>query len=145
MLKKLNLTLAVMLIFGLFAINSYAQTNDTKTKKTPEQKAEKMAKKMQEKLSLSDAQYKSVYDLALSTINQRASLKANGTDKESRRAEMKSLMEKQESQLKGILSSDQWTKWEGLKAEMKEKHKNKHKDGKGKNKDKKMKKEKPLK
>jgi hypothetical protein len=66
MLKKLNLTLAVMLIFGLFAVNSYAQNSDrTKTKKTPEQKAEKMAKKMQEKLSLSDDQYKSVYDLAI--------------------------------------------------------------------------------
>ncbi len=142
MLKKLNLTLAVMLIFGLFAVNSYAQNSDqTKTKKTPEQKAEKMAKKMQEKLSLSDAQYKSVYDLALNTINQRASLKANGTDKETRRAEMKSLMEKQESQLKTILSSDQWTKWESLKSEMKKKHK----DGKGKNKDKSKKKEKPLK
>jgi len=133
-----------MLIFGLFAVNSYAQNSDqTKTKKTPEQKAEKMAKKMQEKLSLSDAQYKSVYDLALNTINQRASLKANGSDKESRRAEMKSLMEKQESQLKSILSSDQWTKWESLKQEMKNKHKNK--DGKGKKKDKTMKKEKPLK
>lgn len=142
MLKKLNLTLAVMLIFGLFAVNSYAQNSDqTKTKKTPEQKAEKMAKKMQEKLSLSDAQYKSVYDLALNTINQRASLKANGTDKETRKAEMKSLMEKQESQLKTILSSDQWTKWESLKSEMKKKHK----DGKGKNKDKSKKKEKPLK
>lgn len=144
MLKKLNLTLAVMLIFGLFAVNSYAQNSDqTKTKKTPEQKAEKMAKKMQEKLSLSDAQYKSVYDLALNTINQRASLKANGSDKETRRAEMKSLMEKQESQLKTILSSDQWTKWESLKSEMKNKHKNK--DGKGKNKDKSRKKDKPLK
>lgn len=144
MLKKLNLTLAVMLIFGLFAVNSYAQNSDqTKTKKTPEQKAEKMAKKMQEKLSLSDAQYKSVYDLALNTINQRASLKANGSDKETRRAEMKSLMEKQESQLKTILSSDQWTKWESLKTEMKNKHKNK--DGKGKNKDKSRKKDKPLK
>ena len=142
MLKKLNLTLAVMLIFGLFAVNSYAQNSDkTKTKKTPEQKAEKMAKKMQEKLSLSDAQYKSVYDLAISTINQRASLKANGSDKETRRAEMKSLMEKQESQLKTILSSDQWTKWESLKTEMKKKHK----DGKGKNHDKSKKKEKPLK
>lgn len=142
MLKKLNLTLAVMLIFGLFAVNSYAQNSDqTKTKKTPEQKAEKLAKKMQEKLSLSDAQYKSVYDLALNTINQRASLKANGSDKETRRAEMKSLMEKQESQLKTILSSDQWTKWESLKTEMK----NKHKDGKGKNKDKSRKKDKPLK
>ncbi|MBN8569769.1 MAG: hypothetical protein J0M18_09060 [Ignavibacteria bacterium] len=144
MLKKLNLTLAVMLIFGLFAVNSYAQNSDQpKTKKTPEQKAEKMAKKMQEKLSLSDAQYKSVYDLALNTINQRASLKANGSDKETRRAEMKSLMEKQESQLKTILSSDQWTKWESLKSEMKNKHKNK--DGKGKNKDKSRKKDKPLK
>lgn len=144
MLKKLNLTFAVMLIFGLFAVNSYAQNSDqTKTKKTPEQKAEKLAKKMQEKLSLSDAQYKSVYDLALNTINQRASLKANGSDKETRRAEMKSLMEKQESQLKTILSSDQWTKWESLKTEMKNKHKNK--DGKGKNKDKSRKKDKPLK
>jgi hypothetical protein len=130
MLKKLNLTLVVMLIFGLFAVNSYAQTSDkTKTKKTPEQKAEKLAKKMQEKLSLSDEQYKSVYDLALSTINQRASLKANGTDKASRKAEMKSLLERQESQLRGILSADQWTKWESLKTEMKNKFKNK--DGKG--------------
>ena len=137
MLKKLNLSLVVMLIFGLFAVNSYAQNSDqTKTKKTPEQKAEKMAKKMQEKLSLSDEQYRSVYDLALSTINQRASLKSNGADKETRKSEMKSLMEKQEAQLKTILSSDQWTKWEGLKKERKEKHKDgKHKKDKSKKKD----------
>lgn len=137
MLKKLNLTLVVMLIFGLFAVNSYAQTSDTKTKKTPEQKAEKVAKKMQEKLSLSDAQYKSVYDLALSTINQRASFKS--LDKDAKRTEMKKLMETQESQLKGILSSDQWTKWEGLKKEWKDKHM------KGKNGKKSKKNEKPLK
>jgi len=129
----------MLLILGLFAVNSYAQT-DGKTKKTPEQKAEKIAKKMQEKLSLSDAQYKSVYELALSTVNQRASLKS--MDKEARRTEMKKLMETQESQLKGILSSDQWTKWESMKTEFK----NKHKDKKGKNKtDKSKKKEKPLK
>ncbi|MBS1494713.1 MAG: hypothetical protein JST55_14455 [Bacteroidetes bacterium] len=142
MLKKLNLTLVVMLIFGLFAMNSYAQTSDqTKTKKTPEQKAEKMAKKLQEKLSLSDAQYKSVYDLALTHINQRASLKS--LDKESRKTEMKKMREDHESQLKSILSADQWTKWEGLKKEMKEKHKDHKKDGKGKNKMKS--KEKPVK
>lgn len=127
----------MLLILGLFAVNSYAQTND-KVKKTPEQKAEKIAKKMQERLSLSDAQYKSVYELALSTVNQRASLKS--MDKEARRTEMKKLMETQETQLKGILSSDQWTKWESLKSE----HKNKHKDKKGKH-DKSKKKEKPLK
>ena len=127
----------MLLILGLFAVNSYAQTND-KVKKTPEQKAEKIAKKMQEKLSLSDAQYKSVYELTLSTVNQRASLKS--MDKEARRTEMKKLMETQETQLRGILSSDQWTKWESLKSE----HKNKHKDKKGKH-DKSKKKEKPLK
>jgi protein CpxP len=141
MLKKLNLSLVVMLIFGLFAVNSYAQTSDrTKTKKTPEQKAEKMAKKMQEKLSLSDDQYRQVYDLALSTVNQRASLKSNGSDKETRKAEMKSLLEKQQLQLKTILSSDQWTKWETLKSEMKNKHKDgKHKKDKSKKKDKQLK------
>jgi hypothetical protein len=139
MLKKINLSLVMLLILGLFAVNSYAQT-DGKTQKTPEQKAEKIAKKMQEKLSLSDAQYKSVYELTLSTLNQRASLKS--MDKEARRTEMKKLMESKESQLKGILSSDQWTKWESLKTEFK----NKHKDKKGKNKtDKSKKKEKPLK
>lgn len=137
MLKKINLSLVVLLILGLFAVNSYAQTND-KVQKTPEQKAEKIAKKMQERLSLSDAQYKSVYELALSTVNQRASLK--NMDKEARRTEMKKLMETQETQLRGILSSDQWTKWESLKSE----YKNKHKDKKGKH-DKSKKKEKPLK
>ncbi len=140
MLKKINLTLVVMLIFGLFAVNSYAQSSDTKTKKTPEQKAEKLAKKMQEKLNLSDAQYKSVYDLALSTINQRASLKS--MEKSARKVEMKKLLETQEGQLKSILNSDQLSKWETLKAEMKEKHKNKKKDGKGKNK---TRKDKPVK
>lgn len=137
MLKKINLSLVVLLILGLFAVNSYAQTND-KVQKTPEQKAEKIAKKMQERLSLSDAQYKSVYELALSTVNQRASLKS--MDKEARRTEMKKLLETQETQLRGILSSDQWTKWESLKSE----YKNKHKDKKGKH-DKSKKKEKPLK
>lgn len=139
MLKKINLSLVVLLILGLFAVNSYAQT-DGKTKKTPEQRAEKIAKRMQEKLSLSDAQYKSVYDLTLSTINQRASLK--NMDKEARKTEMKKLRENQATQLKGILSSDQWTKWEGMKNEFK----NKHKDKKGKgNHDKSKKKDKPLK
>jgi len=126
-----------MLIFGLFVFNSYAQTKDqTKTKKTPEQKAEKMAKKMQEKLSLSDAQYKQVYDLALSTVNERASLKS--LDKDARKTEMKKMLESRESQLKGILSADQWTKWESLKQEMKEKHKDKKGSKNGKNKQKKQ-------
>ncbi len=131
MIKKLNLTLVVMLMFGLFAVNSYAQTSDqTKTKKTPEQRAEKMAKKMQDKLGLTDSQYKSVYDLALTNANQRATMQS--MDKETRKAEMKKMHDSNMSQMKSILSSDQMAKWQTIKKEHREKHKGKDVYGKHK-------------
>lgn len=141
-MRKLNLTLALMLIFGLFAVNSYAQNSDKNTRKTPEEKAEKMAKRMQEKLALTDAQYKSVYQMALSSINERQSW---GTlDKDALKEKMKKQRENNRSQLQSILTPDQWTKWEGMRKEMKGKHKDKE-GKKHKSKDKIKKKEKPVK
>jgi len=128
MLKKINLSLAVIILLSVFSLQAFSQSTDkpVKQKKTPEQKAERYAKKMQEKLALTNDQYNSVYNVFLDGMKQRESLK--GMDKEARRTEMKKIMDNGKAQMKTILSADQFSKLETWHKEKMEKRK----DGKGK-------------
>lgn len=104
-------------------------------KKTPEERAQKRAERLQKDLSLSDDQYKQVYDLFLSQGQQMKALKESSEqDKTARKEKMKSIWQSTDASISGILSSEQNTKYEQFKKERKEKHMQKKKNKKGKNK-----------
>ncbi len=133
------LGMLIMLIAVMFsAANSYSQDNGEKRqKKTPEERAQKRADKMKEKLSLTDDQHKQVYDIFLSQTNEMRSLHESGKndqDKTARKEKMKSLRDSYNSQINSVLTSSQQQLWETHKKEMKEKHKGKKHHGKKHNK-----------
>jgi len=126
------ITFAILILnIALFSGIAFSQQNE-KVKKTPEEFAQKRAERMKESLSLTEVQYKQVYEMFLSKAQERKSNKEKykDLDKTARKELKKQNREKFQSQLNEILNTDQIAKLN----EMKSKHKGKK--NKGKNKDK---------
>lgn len=112
----------VMIIFANFAISQ------SDTKKTPEEIAEKKANKMRTSLSLTDDQYKQVYNLILSNVQEKFNNKEKfrDLDKETKRRMKSENRENFNKQMSSILTPEQLTKYNDIKG--KHKHKGKNKD-----------------
>ena len=126
MKKKKSLAIGLLLILIAFtSANVFSQQNE-KAKKTPEERATKMTDRMKKNLSLSDEQYKQVYNLFLSKAQEMKSNKEKfiGMDKEARKQMKMTNREEFKKQLSGILNPDQMKKFED--------NMKKHKDGKNK-------------
>lgn len=126
MIKKKSLALGLLLIiFAFTSANVFSQQNE-KVKKTPEERATKMSERMKKNLSLSDEQYKQVYNLFLSKAQEHKNNKEKfmGMDKEARKQMKMNSREEFKKQLSGILNPDQMKKFE--------ENKKKHKEGKNK-------------
>lgn len=125
----------IIFITLVYSGTSYSQGYD-KSGKTPEEKATKMADRMKQNLSLSDDQYKQIYNLALEKAKTHASNKEKNRtlDKETRKSMKMQHKAEYRKQLEGILNQDQITKMKSLK----NKHygnKTGHKGKKNKNRD----------
>lgn len=124
MFKLKLFSLVFLLAVLISAGNIFAQVND-KPKKTIEERAKFRADKMKDKLNLTDDQYQSVYNMMLTNMQDRKSLKEQyGTDKEGFKKAMKEKRKNNREQLKNILNDDQ-------KAKMKQMRKQ-HRQEKGK-------------
>lgn len=123
--KKIIIT-ACLFFFALLISNDQAfSQQDVSGKKSPEQLAAKISDRMKNNLSLSDVQYKQVYELFLTKIQNRQTNKEKlkGVSKEEREQIKKQNKEEFKKQLSGILSSEQMQKLEVMKSEHKQKHK----------------------
>lgn len=129
-IKKFFALALVVTAFVLSANTVFSQD----FKKSPEERAQKRAEKLQKELSLTDDQYKQVYDAFLSQSQQMKALKESTSDqdKTARREKMKSLWQSTDATVSGLLNSDQKTKYDQLKKERKEKHMQKKKNKKNK-------------
>lgn len=107
-------------------------------KKTPEERAQKRADKMKQHLSLSDEQYKNVYDAILSHAQQIDALKSQDLEKSKKREQLKSIRETTDESIKGFLNKDQLAKYDKFKEKRKEKHMQKKKMKKNKKQNKKQ-------
>jgi len=136
-IAKFNL-LSLMLLLAalLFSVgNTYSQQDNSekKQRKTPEERAQKRADKMKEKLSLTDDQHKQVYDIVLSQANEMKSVwesSKNDQDKTARKEKIKAIRESGKTQINSVLNANQQQLWETHKKEKKEKHKGKKHKGK---------------
>jgi Spy/CpxP family protein refolding chaperone len=92
----------------------------------PEQKAERMSKVLQQKLTLSEDQYTKVNAILLKRATQMDSLKANHskTDRKANRESRKAIMTQTDADLKTVLTTDQQKTYTELKAQLKERMKN---------------------
>jgi len=124
MINKKNSIFAVLLIAILFSFSTSFSQQEKKVNKTPEEKAAKITGKMKEKLSLSDDQYKEMYNLMLQKLQTRSENKEKykSMDKETRQKMKSENREAMNKQIEGILNQDQLSKYREMKS--------KHKDGK---------------
>ncbi|MBC7523889.1 MAG: hypothetical protein H7239_05570 [Flavobacterium sp.] len=127
-----NLFLAVIISLG---ITSYAQENQERQKKSPEERTEKQVESLIKELALNQKQVVQVKQLLFDQEKKReelkAKFKATRTDgvkpTPEQRAEMKKIMQDNQNafktSMKNILTADQYTKWEQKLEEKKDKMK----------------------
>ena len=133
MLNKNLVKMILAVIITLMGINALAQ-NDTKPKRTPEEIAQKMTDKMNEKLGLNSEQYQSVYSLFLENAQWRQqNMQSFNGDKEAMKQAFKERMQQNKTKLQSILTTEQFNKLKEIRKENKGKHKGWGK-GKGKHK-----------
>ena len=113
------------IVAAVFAVSSFAQ-DAPKTIKTPEEAANKRADKLKTELGLSDDQRAKVYAAILDRVTKVRAIKAKyPSDKKAARKEIKPINDAFDTTIKSILTAEQVTKWEALKAKGKEKRKGK--------------------
>lgn len=108
-MRKLIMILALCL--GMYGI-SQAQDGGGRMNMTPEERATKQAQRMTQALQLTADQKQQVYDLALQTAKQMEAARSSGD-----RSAMKAMRDQNDAKMKSILTADQYTKFEQIKAE----------------------------
>jgi len=87
---------------------------------TPDQKADKITARLKTELSLTDAQVPQVKQATLTRINQAADAKTKaGADKQALGQQRKQIFQSWETQMKGILTPDQYNTYLAKKEEKK--------------------------
>jgi hypothetical protein len=116
------------MIFSFTSANVFSQQNE-KAKRTPEERATKMADRMKQNLTLSDDQYKQVYNLFLSKAQEMKGNKEKfkSMDKEARKQMKLSNREAFQKELTGILNPDQMKKFQDNMDKYKKNKNKKHK------------------
>lgn len=134
----------ITLIFAALAISAsalFAQKNNEKSKKSPEEKAQKVATRWKEYLGLTDEQKQKFYDLKLAQINKMKALRDSSKGKDKAAIEPSFNAAKLEfvTNVRGIFTPEQFDKWMLKRSKMKEKGKEnrENRGGGNRNKDKK--------
>ena len=125
----------VLMAFIVVGITTFAQEKkeERKEKFTSEQRVDFQVKKITKELNLNDNQVNQVKALIAKEVEKREAKKAemkskraeqtkpSKEEKEARRNEMKANQEAMKAEMKKILTSEQYTKWELKQEERKEK------------------------
>jgi protein CpxP len=115
-MKKIILTVAIALT--AFTA-SYAQKGD-RNQLTPEQKAERVATNLKEKLSLSDDQKSKVYQLEVDRMKKSAEWRRDSQEAmKSKMESRKAFMKENDEKLEKILTADQKKLYESMRQERK--------------------------
>jgi periplasmic protein CpxP/Spy len=88
---------------------------------SPEERAERQTKMMTEQLSLTADQTAKVKPIILARINEQSTLREKmqgGGDREAMMGEFRKLNEKYNTQLKAVLTAEQYTKYEANQGQM---------------------------
>ena len=123
--------LAALLVVGITAFaQEKERKRDGREKLTPEQKIDFQVKKLTKDLSLNEKQVKEVSVLVAKEVEKREAKRTEMKElKAKKRAEMKAQMETEQaavsSEMKKILTAEQFAKWEKIREERKEKVKEK--------------------
>jgi protein CpxP len=103
--------LSLFMLSFVFTISAQ-NNNQTKTKKTPAEKAAFFADRTKADLGLDDTQKQKVYDAKLDQLTQREAIKTKyNNDNKAGEADFRANNEKFKTTMKSILTPDQYTKW----------------------------------
>ncbi|MDB5272512.1 MAG: hypothetical protein JWO58_879 [Chitinophagaceae bacterium] len=101
-----------LLLLCIGMTNAYAQTNQSKSPMTAEQKADEAVTKLKTELALTDDQVTKVKAITVEKINKvTAAHKKNGADKSRLNSANKQIYDEWEAKLKGILTEEQYSKY----------------------------------
>ena len=104
---------------------SYAQNQSQRTPKTPEQRAISISNYLTKVLVLSDDQKTKVYNLALDgATKMKDAREKNAEDRQAMRNAMKPIRDEFDTQMKNVLTPDQYASWQKLKEERKQERQN---------------------
>jgi periplasmic protein CpxP/Spy len=87
---------------------------------TPEQRATKQVQRLTKALTLTNDQAAQIQPMLLE-LNQKRDAMRNASDKRAALKEMRDLMAAQDEKMKTILNADQYTKYQDIKDDVKEK------------------------
>lgn len=119
-MKKL-MFLALGLIFCLSGAMAQQANRKQNVVKSPEARAENFTRRMTKELSLDNAQQERVKVLNLDRFKKIQEIRNSGASQEEIRTKVKEVNDTFAETMKGILSAEQFTKFQTLKEDMKEK------------------------
>jgi protein CpxP len=132
-----KLVVALLFIVGITAMAQEKEmkrpNGDKFASLTPEQKVEFQVKKMSKDLNLNEKQIKEMKALVTKEVEKREAIKAEMRALQAKqRIEMKAKMDEEyaamSNEMRKILTSEQYTKWEKIHEERREKMKEKMKE-----------------
>jgi hypothetical protein len=130
-----------MMLVGLMMVSTiiFAQRHrEDRTEKDPVAVATKRSDKMKYELLLTDAQYTKVKAINEKFATGQKKIKADtAITKGAEQVQMAKLKTDSDTQLKGVLNADQWTKWSTLKTHDKSDRGGRHKGRHGRGRDRK--------
>jgi hypothetical protein len=106
------------LLASLLSLSALAQ-NDLRKNTTPEQRAEHQTRQLTKQLGLSTEQSQRLQALNLRWAQTMNSLRTEGARPE--RGSLRAMQQSHEADLKAVLTPEQWTTYERLRAERREK------------------------
>lgn len=109
-----RLFIAIMVV-GCLCFNVSAQ----QAQHTPEERAKALTDEMKSKLTLNDSQYQKVYDINLKYAKQNESIVKGTGDKKAKDELIKKQLDAKKQEMKGVLSADQYKKYESMREEVK--------------------------
>lgn len=103
---------------SLLSLSAFAQ-NDLRKNTTPEQRAEHQTRQLTKQLGLSPEQSQQLQVLNQNWMRRTDSLRTAGTRPE--RGALRAMQQSHEAGLKALLTPEQWTTYERIRAERREK------------------------
>jgi Na+-transporting NADH:ubiquinone oxidoreductase subunit NqrC len=118
----------IRLLLSLFLFVSVAVFAQS----TPEEKAKALTDRQKNQLTLTDDQYRKVYDINLDFINKLGAVKEDGGGKMAKFRKLKELDKSRDASLQKVLTDEQFKKFQTVKQETREEMKEKYKESKSK-------------
>ena len=129
--RRIGAVLAAVIVVSIMgAVPAWAQMDKLKNT-TPQQRAEAQTSFMQSKLALTPEQTPQIAAINLKYATQMDPILKGSDGPLVKMREMKGIQEAKEGELRGVLTPDQFTQYQGMKEEMREKIEQKLESGAG--------------